>query len=438
MNGGFSIGMPIYDWRRAPGADLAGDILTWTVVAVAICLVILRPYGLHEAIPAAAGALALVLFGLLPLRAAWRGIGQGVDVYLFLIGMMLLAEIARREQLFSWLAARLARNAAGSPQKLFLLLYAMGVGVTVFLSNDATAVVLSPAVAAVVRAAEAKNPLPYLLVCAFVANAASFVLPISNPANLVIYGGGIPPLLVWLRHFALPSALAILATFIALRLSQRHALRQSIAHLVAVPALPGGGLVAGCGIIATGLVLMAASAFGFGLGAPAFVAGLATTALVLWRKRQAPWALVKSLSWGILPLVAGLFVMVAALDQSGLTQRLSTLLAAAARTSPSMTPWGAGLLLGLAVNLVNNLPAGLLAGHAAMAANAPPGITGAMLLGVDIGPNLSVTGSLATILWLGALRREGLRVTSWQFLRLGVLVMPPALILALAGLLIAP
>jgi arsenical pump membrane protein len=417
---------------------LAGHVLTWAIVASAIFLVILRPFGLHEAFPATAGALLLVLSGLLPWRTALHGIGQGADVYLFLTGMMLLAELARREQLFSWLAAKLARHAAGSPKKLFFLLYAMGVAVTVFLSNDATAVVLSPAVAAVVRAVEAKNPLPYLLICAFVANAASFVLPISNPANLVIYGAALPPLLAWLRHFALPSALAILVTFIALRCTQSQALRQTIAHQVAVPALPQGGLAAACGIIVTALVLMAASAFGLGLGAPTFLAGLATTALVLWRKREAPWPLLKSLSWGVLPLVAGLFVMVAALDQSGFTQRLSHLLAVSATDSPRATPWGAGLLLGLGVNLINNLPAGLLAGHAAQAAHAPAGITSALLIGVDIGPNLSVTGSLATILWLTALRREGLHVSSRQFLRLGAVIMPPALLLALAGLWVLP
>ena len=108
--------------------------------------------------------------------------------------MMLLAEIAREEGLFDWLAAVATSHASGSPRRLFLLIYGVGTVVTIFLSNDATAVVLTPAVAAAVKAAKAKEPLPYLLICAFIANAASFVLPISNPANLVIYGSRMPPL----------------------------------------------------------------------------------------------------------------------------------------------------------------------------------------------------------------------------------------------------
>ena len=64
-------------------------------------------------------------------------------------------------------------------------------------------------------------------------------------------------------------------------------------------------------------------------------------------------------------------------------------------------------------------------------ADVPLQVTGGLLIGVDLGPNLSVTGSLATILWLIALRREGEAVTAWQFLKLGIIVMPPALLAAL-------
>ena len=71
-------------------------------------------------------------------------------------------------------------------------------------------------------------------------------------------------------------------------------------------------------------------------------------------------------------------------------------------------------------------------------ADTPAGVTQALLIGIDLGPNLSVTGSLATILWLVALRREGVHVGAWQFLRLGLVVMPPALLLALGGLLFGP
>jgi arsenical pump membrane protein len=199
---------------------------TWGIAALATSGVIFRPWRLPEGIWAVVGAAALVALGLLPWTEAIAGVLKGLDVYLFLIGMMLLAELARREGLFDWLAALAVGHARGSPYRLFTLIYIVGILVTVFLSNDATAVVLTPAVYAAARAARAE-PLPYLFVCAFIANAASFVLPISNPANLVVFGTHMPPLPAWLALFALPSLVSIGATYLALRVSLRGALRKS-------------------------------------------------------------------------------------------------------------------------------------------------------------------------------------------------------------------
>ena len=407
----------------------------WGIAAAATAGVIVRPFSWPEAIWAVAGAALLVLLGLMTPNAALAGIAKGADVYLFLTGMMLLAELARQEGLFDWLAAGAARSAGGSATRLFTLVYLVGTLVTVFLSNDATAVVLTPAVAAVARAAEAHEPLPYLLVCAFIANAASFVLPISNPANLVIYASQMPPLLQWLPRYALPSALAIASTYLVLRWTQRHRLRAAVSAAVEVPPLSAGGRMAAAGIAATAVILMAASAFDVQLGLPTCLAGAVTALLVLAGSRRGPLRLLRCISWGVLPLVAGLFVLVEALDQTGLLRTLSTLLHEFAQRSLAGTAWGTAVALAIACNLTNNLPVGLIAGHAMQAAQVPPVVQGSVLIGTDLGPNLSVTGSLATILWLSALRREGQKVSALTFLRLGLLVMPPALLLAIAALL---
>jgi arsenical pump membrane protein len=408
--------------------------LICAIAAASVSGVVIRPWRLPEAIWAVSGAVALVAAGLLPWRDAWHGVARGGDVYLFLAGMMTLAELARQHGLFDYLAARAAAMARGSPTRLFGSVYLVGTLVTIVLSNDATAVVLTPAVAALVRTVKAKDPLPYLYICAFIANAASFVLPVSNPANLVIYGGHMPALAQWLRWFALPSALAILSTYAVLRVTQRAALRGTIDSSVAAPAMTAAGWVAAAGIVATALALMAASALGWQLGLPSALAGLATAIAVLATARATPRPLLRGISWGVLPLVAGLFVLVQALDHAGLLARLAGLLGRAAALSGTGTAWGSGIILAVACNLMNNLPAGLIAGSAAQAAHAPPGIAAALLIGIDLGPNLSVTGSLATILWLAALRREGLTVGAGAFLKLGLLVMPPALLLALAAL----
>jgi len=410
--------------------------MTWMIAALATGGVILRPFKLPEAIWAMAGAALLILLGLISIPDALTGVARGTDVYLFLFGMMILAEIAREEGLFDWLAAVATRQAKGSARRLFLLTYGVGTLVTIFLSNDATAVVLTPAVAAAVNTAKAREPLPYLLICAFIANAASFVLPISNPANLVIYGNHMPPLLQWLPAYLLPSALSIAATYLVLRWSQRGALHQQIAKDVPVPTLTAGGKTAAVGISSTAVALLVASALDVQLGLPTAIAGTVTAAVVLIRDRTGPWSIAKDISWGVLPLVAGLFVLVEALDKTGVIAMITALLHQGAEFSATWTAWSAGIIVAIASNLINNLPTGLIAGSAVQSAQTPDHITRAVLIGVDLGPNLSVTGSLATILWLTALRREGQTVGVGAFLKLGIVVMPPTLLLAIAAALL--
>ncbi|MCL2657754.1 MAG: arsenic transporter [Betaproteobacteria bacterium] len=410
---------------------------TCGIAVLATAGVVIRPFRWPEAGWAVAGACLLVLLGLLPWRDALSGIRKGTDVYLFLTGMMLIAEMARQEGLFDWIAALAVKHAKGSPQRLFALIYGVGVVVTALMSNDATAVVLTPAVYAAARAAKAE-PLPYLLICAFIANAASFVLPISNPANLVLYGSYMPQLGTWLGQFGLASLASIAATYVMLRLTQRCALAaETLTAHVPQPKLSRGGVLTAYGIGAIAVVLLACSALDVQLGLPTFVCGAVTSVLVMVFNRSSPLPVIRQVSWGVLPLVAGLFVLVEGFDRVGAIAFLSALLHAAVAHSMAAAAWGSATVLAMACNLMNNLPVGLIAGSVMASEPLPPQVTGAALIAVDLGPNLSVTGSLATILWLIALRREGEAISAWRFLRLGFLVMPPALILAVGAMMLS-
>ena len=411
----------------SPGAAAVAAI-----VIVATAGVIVRPLRTPEAVWAVAGAALLVATGLLPISAAAAGLGKSLDVCLFLVGMMLLAETARREGLFDALAAFAVNHAAGSPGALFALVYAAGVAVTVFLSNDATAVVLTPAVFAAARRARTE-PLPHLFACAMVANAASFVLPISNPANLVLYASRPPPLTSWLGAFALASALSIAATYLVLRWTERRSLAGACERTVPQPALRRGAWAAIAGLALAVVVLLTVSAMNQPLGAPTAVVGVLVAALPLIARRASPLPLLRGVAWQILPLVASLFVMVEAVGRIGVVAEIAAALQHGVAAQPQLAAWAAGGAAALACNLANNLPVGLIASQAAFAAQAPRRVVDALMIGVDLGPNLSVTGSLATILWLAVIRREGENVSAWRFLKTGVVVMPPALILALAG-----
>lgn len=393
--------------------------------------IIIRPFKISEVWWAVTGAILLVAAGLLSYPDAVAGIRRGTDVYLFLIGMMLLAETAREEKLFEWIAAYATRSARGSSKRLFLLIYFAGILVTAFLSNDATAVVMTPAVATAVKTAKSRDPLPYLLICAFVANAASFIFPISNPANLVIYNGRMPPLVQWISVLGVPAVISVLLTFFFLFLTQKKRLKNDIERDVWVPALGYGGKVALAGIGITAIVLLVCSASDIPLGMPTALTGVTTSLVVLISGRKNPVKIIKGVSWSIIPFVAGLFVIVEALDKTGFIQILSSWIQRQSDVSVTRTAWSSGLIIAFGSNILNNLPAGLIAAEVLHTAHVHEMIRSAVLIGVDLGPNLSVTGSLATILWLTALRREGISVSGWTFLKTGAVVMIPVLILSL-------
>jgi len=406
------------------------NAVIWLIAAATTMAILFRPWRLPEYVWATAGAVALVALGLLPAAKAGSAILEGTDVYLFLIGMMLVAEVARQAGLFDWVAVAAADHAAGSARRLFDLVFLVGTVVTVLLSNDATAVVLTPAVYAVARVVGAP-PLPYLYVCAFIANAASFVLPISNPANLVVFGDRMPALGPWLAHFALPSVLAIGSTYVTLRLVFRDDLRQPLKASPPLPPMTWPLRMAALGVTITAGTLLITSALGHRLGLPTLIAGCVSAALVLAVTRSGPLRLIKGVAWGVLPLVAGLFVLVEGMAASGVLQDLADLMRG---LSADAALWAGGVGAALSGNVINNLPAGLMAGTLARMADLSSTANAALLIGIDLGPNLSVSGSLATLLWLLAVRREGMHISALSFLRLGVLVMPPALILALGAL----
>lgn len=406
--------------------------LICVICGLSILLMLLRPRNLPEVYWVGTGALMLVALGLVPLPEAAHAIAAGADVYFFLIGMMLLSELARGQGVFDWVASRAIAESKGSPQRLFAILYGVGTLVTVCLSNDATAVVLTPAVLAAVRQSKV-DARPFVFACAMVANAASFVLPISNPANLVVFSTGVPPLAMWLRQFLLPSLLAIATTYGVLRWYFRRSLTGRIESLGRPTALTKAGRLVLGGLAIIVVLLLVVSARHEELGWPTCLAALGLTLVLSLSTRRSPWPLFQAISWPTLGLVAALFVLVSAAQSAGALQFAVGALRSFHALGPMLGPFVTALTVAVANNLLNNLPLGLLIGAALRAVPPDALITTAVLIGVDLGPNLSVTGSLATILWLLALRKENIDVGARDFLLVGLLAMPLALAASMGG-----
>jgi arsenical pump membrane protein len=389
--------------------------------------VLFRPFRVNEAWWAAGGAVALVLARAVSPHDAYAALARGLDVYLFLIGMMALAEFAREEGVFDWLATRAVRAANGSRSRLLLLVYGTGVATTAFLSNDATIVVLTPAVLHAIKRTDAR-PHAYVFACALVANAASFVLPIANPSNLLFFADKMPPLAEWLASFGLASVAAVGLTYAALALLFRRD--------VEPPLVVNDGLahaprpLAAIVLIASAVVLVTTSSLNGPLGQVTFALGTAAALLTATRERSAPLAIARGIAWPVVLLTAGLFVLVEALDAAGAGSLPKALFAWASHQAAPMAQIGIAVASALASNLVNNLPVSLDLGKYVGTAHPPAALSAAALVGVNVGPNLSVTGSLATLLWLAILRRNGIPINARTYVRFGLIATPIALIVA--------
>jgi len=190
------------------------------------------------------------------------------------------------------------------------------------------------------------------------------------------------------------------------------------------------GKLAFAGLAIGAAVLVYSSALGFPLGVPTCCAATFATVIVAWGDKGIPRKVVRGISWSVLPLVAGLFVIVEALQNAGLL-RLGVLgLQALARTSAWQAKGIAAIVVALLSNGMNNLPVALMSGAAIRHAQQSSAVAHAILIGVDLAQSLRGR-SLATILWLIALRRERVEISAWEFLKVGMIAMPAALIAAL-------
>jgi arsenical pump membrane protein len=404
-------------------------------VALAVSLVVLvaalaAAVARHQWAPgsavAAAGALLLLALGIAGAHEAAHAIRALGPTVGFLAALLVLADGCRREGLFEALGAALARGSNGDERRLLALVFAAATAVTVALGLDATAVLLTPVVlvcAARLRA----SPRAPAYACVHLANSASLLLPVSNLTNLLAFrAAGVS-----FAHFAvlmlLPTAWAVAVDWLALKRlvpsTPPSAARPAVDRRPADPAptrsVPRFALavlvLTLAGFLASSLISLA----------PVWIAtggALLITLPALSRPAATARELVTAVQPGFLVFVLGLAVIVAAAGDHGLRHAVSDVL-----------PGGSGLpslLLIAAVaavlaNLVNNLPATLLLLPLAGAHGVGPVL--AVLVGVNVGPNLTEVGSLATLLWRRALADGGVHLERREFAALGAVTVPPAL-----------
>jgi arsenical pump membrane protein len=421
------------------GAEIVSLVALGAVLAFAIA----QPRGWPEAVTAVPVAALLVLLNVVSPSAALAQIRALGPVIGFLAAILVIAHLADHAGVFQWLGGRMAALSRGEPRRLLRNVFLVAALTTAVLSLDATVVLLTPVVF-LTATSLGLSPRPHVYASGHLANSASTLLPVSNLTNLLAFATTGLPFLAFAGVMALPWLTLIGVEYVVFRRFFRADL--SVPRETALgQGLPGNTQPLQLGprprAPRFALSVLAATLIGFGISGfvalePVWVAiaGAAVLALpALIRRDVTLPTLFREAAPLFCLFVLALGIVVAGVTSHGLGQLL-------ARSLPT-TPTFVGILVVAAVsaalaNVVNNLPATLLV-LGALGTTTHPGLVMAMLIGVNVGPNLTYIGSLATLLWRRVLAGRNAAPALTEFTRLGALTVPLGLSAGTAALWVA-
>lgn len=418
-------------------ASGSGELTAWfalIVVCIALMTMLLRPRGVNESWIALGGAIAMLILRAVAITELPGIVEETSGVLLFLLGMMVITGIVDRAGLFDLLAERCVALSRGNGPALYVLVFLLGAVVTAVLSLDVTVIMLTPIVYAVTRR-RGLDPLPFMFACTFVANTASLIFPVSNLTNLLLYEQLELPFAQFAAVMWFPNLVAMLTNLVIFLWLFRRSIPRHIPAMIpddtdtGMPALKTAsgswqrlvgtvlalslGALFLCGLV--GWPLWWAAGAGAGL---AFVPAMATRRVTIHQTAG-------DVSWPLFVFVIAMTVLVRGVEHTWLDDLRIT---APVSTAGMIT---SGVLSGaVGSNMINNVPMTVLA--LPLLEGLPEGqqsvMSYAVLVGTNIGPALTTYGSLATMLWLTLVRKQGMTITTRSYLKVSLLTVPIVLL----------
>jgi arsenical pump membrane protein len=372
----------------------------------------------------------MMIFHLVTVSQAVQTVMEGINVLGFLLALMLLSALLDRAGFFEWAAIWAARASKGNGKSLYRNVFILGAMTTAVLSLDTTAIILTPIVVAFVQRLKLEAR-PFLIACAFVANTGSLLFPISNLTNLLYQEAFNFSFVSFTQIMALPQIVALLINYWLFRLIFKKSLPENFDEsLLPQPA----SAISDKPFFFGALIVLASIVIAYFVASlnhipPVVVASIGSAILLVWAiiRKRVDRQVLKDISWSLFPFVAGLFVVIRGVENIGLADLAGKL----AKECDAMSIWGLPCLssaTALGSNIINNIPMALLSISALKTAQCNTADQYAALIGCNLGPNLTIAGSLATMLVISSARKRGENLGAMEFLRIG-LITTPALVL---------
>ena len=410
------------------------------IFVVTLVFIIWQPKGLQIGTTAVIGAIAALVLGVVSFNDVIEVTSIVWDATLAFIGIIILSMVLDQIGFFEWAALKMARLSKGNGHLMFVYILLLGALVAALFANDGAALILTPILLAKMKHLK-MNPVAifaFLMAGGFIGDSASNPLVISNLTNIVTAGYFNIGFLEYMKNMFLPNMLSIIASIIVLWIYFRKSIpsRIDIQNLATPESVIKNMTMFKLSWWFLGLLLIGYFVGDYyDLPVSLFALGGALVFLAIANhfKATKPWMTIKTAPWQVVWFSIGLYIVVFGLKNAGLTTYLAGLIVELQSYGNTVAVIGTGLLAAVLSSVMNNMPTVMIMDIAiAEAGNAS--LAYANIIGCNLGPKMTPIGSLATLLWLHVLAQKGVKITWGEYMKVGLVITPPVLLVALLGL----